>query len=139
MPPRMEIRDRISFLTNVRKRSRFAVAREVKKAIQANETLSGYSYTPLQKRIEMRHEVSHHMPLEDTEVSVEAGIRTVHDGQIIVTSGWIGVTHPLTKNIKNFLSIIAPLFDRRFKQHLSTGDREYMNLYLKQFFTKRSK
>lgn len=127
------------FSSSTEQKSRYAVAREVKIAMARNEKASNLLYTPLQKRRIIRHEVLHHLPLEQDEMSVEAGVRTEHDGHMMSTYGWVAVCHPLTKNIRYLVSLFTPLLDRRFKQKLSGGDIDGIKNYFRQFIHSKNR
>lgn len=110
----------ITYESDLAVRSRYKVAREVKKAIQKNESAGTVAYDNLERRKILRHELAHHLPSEKCEVRVMSGLRLNNEGTVL--SDWVSISHYNPGKLESILSAIAPLMDRRFKQKLSKLD-----------------
>ena len=105
-----------------KKRSIFEVGREVKKAMNALEE-NNSAPSQEQRRIFIRHEVAHHIPVIKRPVRVTAFIGKEPDQ--IIERNYIAVTHYGKTDEETLISSLYPLRDKKLwkmRTLLSRGD-----------------
>ncbi len=106
-------------LTPLARRSRLEVARQVKRGMANVQYASGIRIPKEALRKHLRHEVAHHIPLENVPVQVSSGVDNIN-GLLDI---WTHLAYEKPGALRNIWSSIAPLSDKRFPQTLSECDK----------------
>lgn len=110
--------------TDLRIRSRYEVAREVHRGLHRIEIAAGKPFSLRSRRKASRHELFHHLPLEQSPVMVRTTYHWEDDGLHYA----VGVGHDNASGCLSIISSLYPLLDRRVEHRLSSSD--WHNIWL---------